>query len=746
MNSSPTYLSEIFPLSINEPNLTAFRLTPEIDREIGNRLSYHFSRQFPDVTLTWFDKTFWALGKLGKSMPTPQEWKAALKNIQKEVKDLRGSYWSFQWLHQPVATPQILAQLAYSILTKERPFSSEVVFEKQNIEVRREVRFWAETIELKGVLYPAFALTNRSPISYQYSLTLEDFYENHPFRQDPNLLIGLKVRDIDKGSTATIVQLAGTVGEYYEELIENATGSTSRQALQDTFINNPSQPLVSVKFKSQGKAFSYAMAALRPIVTAETADKFEVEYGEFLSHAKISYEERQALLGTYRKEIVKKKTLSQYGFVIADKCINSKEYPNLFWTPQHKLDETLLLFGKGYKGVQGQILKGLNKRQGGVYKRHENYKNYNTPITISALKLTDQKLKIFLDKVIEFLDQYGFKAQVINHKSLIFSDQNKANQKRTVKQAIYELAEEEPDIILAFLPTEDRYDDYTEEGSFYQQIYSILLNRRIASQFVYQDTLKDLSKLKYILWQIIPGILAKLGNIPFVLAEPLDIADYFIGLDISRKPKDNLSGTMNACASVRLYGNNGEFEGYRLEGESTQGEEISAKLLEKMLPEQQLKNKTVLIYRDGKFVKKEVKNLLAIAQSINAKFILVECRKSQVPRLYNLNQSKIQAPTQGLALRLSPNEAIVVTTKLDSRQQKDNRGVPRPLRLNIHPDGHPATIESVVDTTLKLTLLHHGALKTPRLPMPLHGADRMAYLRLNGIYPSFLEGDRQFWL
>ncbi|MUG99376.1 hypothetical protein F7734_46655 [Scytonema sp. UIC 10036] len=47
----------------------------------------------------------------------------------------------------------------------------------------------------------------------------------------------------------------------------------------------------------------------------------------------------------------------------------------------------------------------------------------------------------------------------------------------------------------------------------------------------------------------------------------------------------------------------------------------------------------------------------------------------------------------------------------------------------------------------KLTLLHHGALQTPRLPMPLYGSDRMAYLRLKGIYPSnMLEGDRQFWL
>ncbi|PMB29851.1 hypothetical protein CEN47_12695, partial [Fischerella thermalis CCMEE 5319] len=60
--------------------------------------------------------------------------------------------------------------------------------------------------------------------------------------------------------------------------------------------------------------------------------------------------------------------------------------------------------------------------------------------------------------------------------------------------------------------------------------------------------------------------------------------------------------------------------------------------------------------------------------------------------------------------------------------------------------GHQVSIESVLDTTLKLTLLHHGALKEPRLPMPLYGSDRMAYLRLQGIRPSVMEGDRQFWL
>ncbi len=91
---------------------------------------------------------------------------------------------------------------------------------------------------------------------------------------------------------------------------------------------------------------------------------------------------------------------------------------------------------------------------------------------------------------------------------------------------------------------------------------------------------------------------------------------------------------------------------------------------------------------------------------------------------------------------MSSREAILVTTEV-----KRQMGLARPLRLTIREEGKQVSIETVIDTTLKLTLLHHGALKTPRLPMPLHGADKMAGLRLKGIYPSgMLEGDRQFWL
>ena len=109
---------------------------------------------------------------------------------------------------------------------------------------------------------------------------------------------------------------------------------------------------------------------------------------------------------------------------------------------------------------------------------------------------------------------------------------------------------------------------------------------------------------------------------------------------------------------------------------------------------------------------------------------------------YNWQQQVIKAPTKGLALRLSAREVILVTTQLKS----ENMGLPLPLRLKIHEAGHQVSIEDLVKTTLKLTLLHHGSLREPRLPIPLFGSDRMAYRRLQGIYPGALDGDRQFWL
>ncbi len=733
------HLSEILPLSIASPlNIMCFRLTPEIDKELGNRLSFRFSRKFPGIVASWHEGHFFILGMLNQPMPSSSEWREAMVEIQDELKtDIGDRTFSIQWVRQPSATPQVLAKLAVQIIKVHRPLSTIAVKEQKGVKVVRKAEVYPETVELQNELKACISLTIDSKIVS--IINLDEFFNNHPYRQNPEqVLNNLQVQEIERGGNCKITEIVGTLGEQREELIKLAQGSVSKQKLIEA---PPEQPVVSVQFGKNKKPFRYPLAALRPCITPENADLFQVNYGDFLKATKIRHQERQNLLKSYKE--LAQDTLTDYGFGLG-KSINSREYPNLFWQPSTPLDQTPLLFGKSVKGIRGRVLAGLS--QGGVYRRHEDYTDLSRSIRISVLKLCDTIVGSFLegnssDNVKQRLQKYGFSSDIVSKKALSVKDLSGAALRAEVEKAINELIVVPPDIVLVFLPQSDRTADNDEGGSLYQRIYSQLLRRKIASQIIYDNTLKSVDP-KQILHQVIPGILAKLGNLPFILAEPLKIADYCVGLDISRNVKKKLPGTMNACASVRLYGANGEFIRYQLEDAFVEGEEIPQRVLETLLPGAELRNKTVLIYRDGSFCGEEVKHLLEWAKAIEAKFILVECKKSGSPRLYDLKEKTIDAPTQGLALKLSSQEAILVTTKVSQ-----SVGLAQPLRLIVHSQGHQVSIESVVETTLKLTLLHHGALQVPRLPMPLYGSDRIAGLRLDGIYPSsMLMGDRQFWL
>ena len=742
-SSSPTHIGEIFPLIHKSPNLLGFRLTPSPQngaKEVGNRLSFHLSKKFINVVVTWHEGSFIALCKPNEQMPTPNEWKNVLEGIRAEIPDLSEQPWGVQWIRNLDPSPTVLAQLAYQILRIDGAFSRIPIplqqGKSEHVLVRREVDFGSEIVELNATETPAISLSIRSSILFNGNLA--DFFQSHPLRHNiEELLVGLSVQSIEMGGHGTIVDVLGEIKERREHLLELATGTTSRQAL----IEAPDeQPVVGIRFGKNPKVFEYAMAALRPRVTGETQERFGVEYGELLKATKIrSLRERTELLQRYRDEA--SETLSTFGFQI-ERSINSRDYRELFWTPETPVSQTPILFGEGFVGQQGQILNGLKASNGGMYHRHPDY--VHDDIQIAVIKLSELKMGKLLNGMQHCLRSYGFGSNVLDRKQIVVTDNDTENRANLEKE-LNRVANFSPDVVIIALPQSDRNADKSEGGSLYQFAYSHLLRRRIASQFIYESTLRKIASNRVqpsqILNQIVPGVLAKLGNLPFVLAEPLNIADYFIGLDVCRLSKARLPGTMNACASIRLYGERGDFVSYRLEDALIEGEEIPQRMLEKLLPASNLGNKTVLIYRDGRFCGREAEHILARAKAINTRCILVECIKSGVPRLYNLNAGELTSPESGLALCLSSREAILVTTKVST-----SVGLARPLRLRIHPSGHQVPIQEVLSVTLKLTLLHHGALKTPRIPMPLYGADRVAYLKLNGIYPGVLEGDRQFWL
>ncbi|MEH2026245.1 Piwi domain-containing protein [Nostoc sp.] len=724
-----------------------FQLKPEIEQEEGISLSFHLSRILPHIVVVWDKPYFYALGKFKNSMQEfGRDWESMLEQIALEgIKDFSDRTWEFQEVPlTKTLSANVISLFAYQVLktSKPYPFSSITALSKNGVQVRREAKFWAEPIEIHGTLQAAIALTFKS--KFLLTKTLADFYLNHPDKHNPDkLLIDLNVRSLsgDIQGNGTITQLIKEPSLIHKQkLIKQAKNEISKKALQDDLSD---KFLVAVKFGKGKKLYEYGITALRPCVTSETASKFGVNWGELLKQTKILYKERTKLLTTYKEEA--ENALNNYGFELGI-SINSRHYPELFWQPQVPIEDTPLLFGNGVISAQSKILTGLSR--GGVYRRHNKFSDPSRPIRITVLNLCEVGLDEFIKQLKERLKSYKFESLfVIN--SILLKNFSGTKARATVEEVVNELnelMEIKPDIVLAFLPQSDRNADEEEGGSLYHKIYDLLLSRQIASQMIYENTLKNPDYYKDILHQVVPGILAKLGNLPFVLAEPLEIADCFIGLDISRESKTKLSGTMNACASMRLYGKQGEFIRYLLKDTLIQGEEIPKQFLEGLLPKKEFEGKIVLIYRDGPFCGQEVANLLEWAEAIGCKLILVECRKSNIPRLYNLVNKTIAAPEKGLALRISSTEAVLVTTEVTEKM-----GLAYPLRLTVITGNHPALIsppiEQVVETTLKLTLLHYGALKMPRLPMPVYGAHKMAKLRLKGIYPSsMLEGDRQFWL
>lgn len=737
---SDIHLSEIFPITAaSSLKLVSFRLSPQVGREIGNSLSWHFSKQFPGVAVIWCKESFWILAQSDKQIPLKEKWKEALETIQEKIKDKIGDrIYYIQRVKEPVVDAEVIAQLAVRILKINCRFSNRTVLDENKVKVKRECDFWAETFEVNSKAESAITLTPRT--RFLYNETLDVFLNNHPYRNDPEkLLTGLFVRDIESNGTATIVEINGTIGERRDQLIKQATGSTSREKL----LSAPDeQPVVSVEFSKNSHPYDYAMAALRPCITPYTASKFELEYGALLRKTKITADERKQLLSQYKQDA--HQALVGYGLKLEKQCLNNgKQYSGLFWKPPTKLEDTLLLFGNNVTSTRGRTLSGLYK--GGVYRLHKEFLSPARKIRAGVLNFTAvddipfaRGLQQELNKHKNNKFQIGFAKENIRQASLENLSTTEAKVK--VETLVDEVSQVPVDLVLVFLPQSDRAKDDSDGDSIYAWVYRRLLRRRVASQVIYEKTLREQSRFVY--QQVVPGILAKLGNLPFVLAEPLSIADRFIGLDISRRSKKNGKGSINACASVRLYDNTGEFIRYQIANDSlAEGEEIPGAILQDFFPIKDFKNKKVLIYRDGLFRGDEIKNLVAWGQAINSEFVLVECIKSQIPRLHNVSNKKLQHPTRGLTLFLSPTEAIVVTTQVPPKI-----GLPRPLRLKVREEGASVDIKTLVDTTLKLTLLHHGSLKDPRLPIPLFGADRIAYRRLQGIYPGELEGNKQYWL
>jgi argonaute-like protein implicated in RNA metabolism and viral defense len=196
---------------------------------------------------------------------------------------------------------------------------------------------------------------------------------------------------------------------------------------------------------------------------------------------------------------------------------------------------------------------------------------------------------------------------------------------------------------------------------------------------------------------------------------------------------------MSVAASTHLYGADGRFLGYRLEEASVEGETIPSSRLRRMFPPEAYAEKRVVIHRDGPFRGEEINTFRDLEQEMDSTFHLVAVRKQGAPRLYGLQDgSAAQAPKGGY-VRESDRVAHVV-----SSPPPFEGSTPRPLQVHVRSDS--LSIEEALHSVLSFSLMHHGSVRPPRLPVSLHYSDSVASRLQDGIRPRNQKGKLPYWL
>ncbi|MFZ8832911.1 MAG: Piwi domain-containing protein, partial [Candidatus Caldipriscus sp.] len=416
-------------------------------------------------------------------------------------------------------------------------------------------------------------------------------------------------------------------------------------------------------------------------------------------------------------------SLKDRGWIEGER-ISDREYPHIFVKPEPKKRYFPPVRIGGGKIVERERYIYDQIRINGIYEMV----NKDLKIAFSVFGETKDydDLNKFIKTLEEEIEYLGFNLD------RVYVNFQKPED---IKEEIERIKETGADILVAFIEDDEYETDDYHEPELYNKIkmYS-LKNPILQTQVITFKTLRKILKeeekyAKYILGNIVLGILAKGGNKPFIFAEHILGIDAIVGLDVARRKKIKGQGTINYAAGVRIYQSNGEFLKYKLTTSSQlEGETIPANILENLLGD--LKVKKVVVHRDGGFPQDEIKVLKEMGEKLGAKFYLVEVIKSGAPRIYS--------EKKGIWVKINENEAYLLTT---SRTQ----GTPVPIIVRLPEIYEDFSIEDAVISITAMTLLHWGSIKPPRLPVTTHYADKIGQFLLEGII-SNLEGNIPFWL
>ncbi|NPA32405.1 MAG: hypothetical protein GXO04_02125 [Aquificae bacterium] len=335
--------------------------------------------------------------------------------------------------------------------------------------------------------------------------------------------------------------------------------------------------------------------------------------------------------------------------------------------------------------------------------------------------------KAFLNKLKNFLSEKGIELNITDTTTIVARTRQEAKRELTKRMEHFY----EKDLVIAFLDEYEKANPY-EELLLYDFVKTQLLAKGVPSQIVLNKTLTK-SGLDFIVTNVAEQVLAKTGNVPYKLAGRLKAGDVFVGYDASRKT--HKGKVLRSASFTKIFLPDGTFLRYKITS-SHSGEEITKKAIEELFvflsqtfPEGK---KRVVIHRDGRFTRSEIRNFILFSNNYNFPVELVEIVKRENPRFFGGKLIK------GHYYKLGQNTLILAT------YNNLYTGTHNPILVRKVYGEMP--VEEHASAILSLTLLNYASFQPTRLPATTNWADKITKLMLRGIEPPNTEGDIMYWL
>ncbi|MFW9889722.1 MAG: Piwi domain-containing protein [Candidatus Thorarchaeota archaeon] len=705
-------LVDMFPVQPGiVPKLRAFKLFLSSGDlwTIGGKLGYRLNREL-EGQWTWTShrlitdsesKLTDLLGKINEVVET----------LWKEQPEIYGSLQHVDSDSSWKANPKSIADFARSICNQQRVAIDRLLMKERTdlgeAYVDRYHRIGSWVVENA----PSISIEVKSRI-----VSSSDFRTYVETVESIDELVGLWVGDSNSDYKGEITSVVGKLKDERKRLLSRSQNPDTRAIIHKA----PADDIV-VTVTSGRKSYDYTASALKLIVRLDYLDRFGIRGSEAIRALRIDPESRQRLVWRIAA-LLRMKEIIAFAY-------DSTKNPGLFDTATNFGYKELIQFGDGHVDKHDPRTIMRNLRIHGLHRISRDFES-GQPIRAFVVNSAGKApIDRFLSKIDGTLSSLGFSLDILGREDFV------KGHRLAFERSVLNALDKNPDVVLSILP--DYQAEY--EGWLYQALKMLTVGRGTASQGARKRTLDN----DFAIDNIVLGILGKTGNIPFILGNPISDADMVVGIDIAREKKRRLDGSLNAAAMARVYFGNGEFVRYHIQDAPLEGETIPVHVLQNMFRSDEFEGKRVIIHRDGWFRGDEKSALSEWGNSIDAEFHLVDVVKTGSPRMYSVGHTgpppkNVSMPTKGDLFRLDSRNAFLISSLPPFKN-----ATPQPLQIRV--DGK-LNLERGIESVLKLTCLHYGSLRPPKLPVTTHYADKISYMVLRGIKPPTLEGNKLFWL